>query len=108
MAIKVAFLLERFRRRRDKRGSSPSARQVALIVVSAGLAILVIRVASQRARSHTGGAEAEAQSEPADATSTPSSSNNDTGLANQNSLTDTVQREMARHNDASTAATRAD
>ena len=38
-AIKVAFLLEHLRRRR----SSPSLRQIALVVVSVGLAVLVIR-----------------------------------------------------------------
>ena len=58
MAIKVAFILERFRRRRSKGGSSPSLRQIALVVVSAGLAILVIRVVAQRARSHAAGQQA--------------------------------------------------
>ena len=124
MAIKVAFLLERFRRRRSKDGSSPSPRQIALVVVSAGLAILVIRVVSQRARSRGAGPHAESQPAAGEAASTPSTSDNDTGpndtgpandtgrnstgLANETSFTDTVQSEMARHDDASTTATGAD
>ncbi len=108
MTIKVAFLVERFRRRRNKGGSSPSLRQIALVVVSAGLAILVIRVASQRVRSRAAGASAETQPAAGEAASTPSISDNDTGLANESSLTDAVQSEMARHDDASTAATGAD
>lgn len=107
MSIKVAFLLERFRRRREKGGSSPSLRQIALVVVSAGLAILVIRVASERVRSH-GGTQAEKKPAAGEATSTPSSTRNDTGLANESSLTNAVQSEMARHDDASTAAKGAD
>jgi hypothetical protein len=108
MTIKVAFLLERFRRRREKGGSSPSLRQIALVVVSAGLAILVIRVASQRVRSHGAGAQAETQPAAGVAASTPPSTHNDTELANESSLTNAVQSEMARHDDASTAATGAD
>jgi hypothetical protein len=112
MAIKVAFLVERLRRRREKGGSSPSLRQIALVVVSAGLAILVIRVASQRVRSHGAGPQAETQPETqpaaAEPASTPASTDNDTGLANASSLTNAVQSEMARHDDASTAATGAD
>ena len=46
-AMKVVFLLGRWRHRRRRQRSSPSLRQIALVVVSAGLAILVIRVASQ-------------------------------------------------------------
>jgi hypothetical protein len=109
MAIKVAFLVERFRRRQSKEGSSsPSPRQIALVVVSAGLAILVVRVASQRVRSRGAGAQAETQPDNREASSTPSISDNDTGLANTSSLTDAVQSEMARRDDTSTAATGAD
>jgi cytoskeletal protein RodZ len=53
--MKVVFLLQRPRHRR----SSPSVRQIALVVVSGGLAILVIRVASQRFKSRAGGAEVQ-------------------------------------------------
>jgi hypothetical protein len=108
MALKVAFLLERVRRRRDNERSSPSVRQIALVVVSAGLAILVIRLAARRARSHAASTPAETQPAPGEATSMPSTSNNDTGLANESSLIDTVQSEMAHQDDASTAATGAD
>lgn len=108
MTIKIAFLVERFRRRRNKGGSSPSLRQVALVVVSAGLAILVIRVASQRVRSRAAGASAHTQPAAGEAASAPSISDDDAGLANESSLTDAVQSEMARHDDASTAATGAD
>jgi hypothetical protein len=108
MAMKVAFLVERLRRRRDKGESSPSPRQIALVVVSAGLAILVIGIAARRARSRAAGVQAETQAAAGEAGSTPSTSDNDTGLANESSLTDTVQSEMARHDDTSTAATGAD
>jgi hypothetical protein len=108
MAIKVAFLVERFRRRRDKGGSSPSVRQIALVAVSAGLAILVIRIASQRVRNRTAGVQADTEPAAGEAPSTPSISDNDTPLATESSLTDAVQSEMTRHDGTSTAATGAD
>jgi hypothetical protein len=108
MAIKVAFLVERFRRRRDKGGSSPSVRQIALVAVSAGLAIVVIRIASQRVRNRAGGEQADTQPATSQGPSTPSTSDNDTPLANESSLTDAVQSEMTRHDGTSTAATGAD
>lgn len=122
MAVKVAFLLERFRRRRGKDGSSPSLRQIALVVVSAGLAILVIRVASQRIRSRGAGAQAgtqggadaqaetqggadaqaETQSGAGEAPSTAWTSANEAGLANESSFTDAVQNQLSRRDDAPT------
>ena len=55
--VKIAFLVEQFRRRR----SSPSIRQIALVVVSGGLAIMVIRVLSRRKRQGAGVQEETAQ-----------------------------------------------
>ena len=57
-AIKVAVLLERIRARRSSpRRSSPSFRQIALVIVTGGLAIIVIRVAAQKAKRSPGVAE---------------------------------------------------
>jgi len=97
-AVKVAFLIERPRRRR----SSPSVRQIALVVVSGGVAIMVIRAVSRR---KGGSPVAQADTPGASATSTPG---HDTDLASESSLTDTVQSEMARHDDAPAPATGAD
>ncbi len=117
IAIKVAFLLDRFRRRRGKDGSSPSLRQIALVVVSAGLAILVIRVASQwvrhrgagaQAETQSAGAQADTQSGPGEVPSTTWTPANDAGLANESSFTDAVQSEISRHGDAPTRAAEAD
>jgi cobalamin synthase len=99
-AVKVAFLLERFRRRR----SSPSLRQIALVVVGAGFVILAIRALSRRKGGDTG-AEPGAQQSSGEVASTPPTPTDDGGLANESRLTDTVQSEMARHDDASTPTT---
>ena len=71
-AVKLAFLIERIRRRRKSRPvrSSPSVRQIALVVVSGGLAIVVIRVVSRR-KSHDAGTQADttpAETTPAETT----------------------------------------
>jgi len=100
MAIKVAFLLERLRRRR----SSPSLRQIALVVVSVGLAVVVIRAVSRR-KSRGAGAQAETQGTVGETASSPSTPGIDTGLADVSSLTDRVQSEMSRRDDAPTPAT---
>jgi hypothetical protein len=104
---KIVFLLERRRRRRKREKSSPSPRQIALIVVSAGLAILVIRVVSQRVRSRAASAPAEAndQSQGAMTDVAPS---NDAVTATESPLTDRVQSEMSRHDDAPAPATGTD
>ena len=60
--IKVMLFLERWRRRRER--SSPSLRQIALVVVSAGIAIVLIRGAARRAAKR-GGEGADAQAAPA-------------------------------------------
>ena len=52
-AVKVAVLIERIRARR----SSPSFRQIALVIVTGGLAIVVIRVVAGKAKSSPGVAE---------------------------------------------------
>jgi hypothetical protein len=108
IAAKVAFLLERRRRRRNKGGSSPSLRQIALIVVSAGLAILVIRVATQRMRSRSGSAPAASQEPAPEAPKTDAGPSNDSAPATESPLTDTIQTEMSRRDDAPTPATGAD
>jgi len=130
-AVKVAFLLERVRRQR----SSPSLRQIALVVVSAGLAILAIRVLSRR-KSGSAGAESataqpqtappaqpetaqpdtaqsetaqlETQDETREAPSSDTAPGNDNGLADESSLTDRVQSEISRRDDAPAPATEAD
>jgi cytoskeletal protein RodZ len=100
---KVAFLLERFRRRR----SSPSLRQIALVVVSVGLAVIAIRAASRR-KSRDASPQTEAQVTAGEAASNASTADNDTDLANESALTDRVQSEMSRHGDAPAPATGAD
>jgi hypothetical protein len=64
-AVKVVFLLERPRRRK---GSSPSLRQIALVVVSAGIVLVIVRAATHRGKSRAGEA----------AVSTPPDSDSDT------------------------------
>jgi len=91
-AVKVAFLLERLRRRPRRQSSSPSLRQIALVVVSAGIALVIVRVATQRGKSHAG--EAEAASPP------PQSERESEVPGNESPLTDTVQQEMFHRSDA--------
>jgi hypothetical protein len=139
--VKVAFLLERPRRR----PSSPSHRQIALVVVSAGLAIVVIRTLSRRkggsaaaepqtaqpqtaqpqtaqpqtappaqpetaqpdtAQSET--VQPETQDEARETPSSDTAPGNDNGLADESSLTDRVQSEISRRDDAPAPATEAD
>ena len=134
--IKVAFLIERWRRqRRRPQRSSPSLRQIALVVVSAGLAIIVIRVVLRRKGAGAGAetaqveiaqpetaqpdaaqadtaqpetAQAETQAAAGEAASTPPTPGDDTVTATESTLTDTVQSEMSRRDDASAPATGAD
>ncbi len=157
--IKLAFLLERWRRRgRRPQRSSPSLRQIALVVVSAGLAIMVIRVVLRRkgagaetaqvetaqaetaqadtaqaettqadtAQADTGQADtaqadtaqadtaqaetaqADTQAAAGEAASTPPTPGDDTVTATESTLTDTVQSEMSRRDDAPAPATGAD
>jgi cytoskeletal protein RodZ len=168
-SIKVALLLERWRRRgRQPQRSSPSLRQIALVVVSAGLAIMVIRVVLRRkgagaetapvetaqaetapvetaqaetaqadtaqaetaqadtaqaetaqadtaqaetAQADTAQAEtaqADTQAAAGEAASTPPTPGDDTVTATESTLTDTVQSEMSRRDDAPAPATGAD
>jgi hypothetical protein len=102
VAIKVAWLLERFRRPRNQR-SAPSIRQIALAVVSAGLAILAIRAVTRRVRT-TPDADAPTgtqNSETTEDASTEPSTGNDT-VAGEDALTDRVQNEMFGHSEAPT------
>ncbi len=102
VAIKVAWLLERFRRRRDE-PSQPSKRQIALAVVSAGLAILAIRALTRRVKTTpdadtpTGTQDGETRED----TSTEPATGNDT-VAGEDALTDRVQNEMFGQSEAST------
>jgi hypothetical protein len=121
-AIKVAFLLERLRRRRQPQRSSPSVRQIALVVVSAGFAIMVIRVVLRRKGSGAGAqadtaqadtaqaetAQAETQAAAGEAASAPPTPGDDTVTATESTLTDTVQSEMSRRDDARAPASGAD
>lgn len=94
--MKVVLLLHRPRSRR----SSPSVRQIALVVVSAGLAILVIRVATRRARSQTPATQPEPQDAAREAPATGETPGSDTVTASESPLTDRVQSEMSRQANA--------
>ncbi len=98
--IKLAWLIEPFRRRR----SSPSIRQIALTVVGVGLAIMVIRAVTGRVKSRGTGAPAGAQDAAQEPSSTEPATGNDT-VASESTLTDRVQSEMFRRSGAPAPAT---
>ena len=94
-AAKITFLLQRARRgrRRGRTRSSPSLRQIALVVVSGGIVVVIVRVATQRVKNRAG--EREAPSPP------PSESDgNPAAPVNESPLTDRVQDEMFHRSDA--------
>jgi len=99
-AVKVVFLLQRLRRHKGR--SSPSLRQIALVVVSGGIVLVIVRVATHRVKSRAG--EATARPAPAPETDTPSPPPRTEGDAappgNESPLTDTVQQEMFHRSDA--------
>jgi hypothetical protein len=99
--IKIAWLLERFRR---PRRSSPSVRQIALTVVSAGLAIMVIRAVTRLVGRRSAGADVGTQDQAPETTPTEPTPGNDT-VASEGALTDRVQSEMFRASDAPAPAT---
>ncbi len=89
--IRVMFLLERLRRRRER--SSPSLRQIALAVVSAGIAIVLIR-GVVRGTAKRGGEGAYARNAPSEP---PVHTTPGAGSA----FTERVRGEMFGHSDAS-------
>jgi hypothetical protein len=106
-AAKVAVLLERLRRRR----SSPSVRQIALVIVSGGLVIMLIRVATRKAKEHADGphvaagqdgAQDDTPDEAGESPAVPTTGRNDTVAGSERRLTDRVQQEMFRRADAPT------
>jgi hypothetical protein len=110
-AVKVALLIERIRTRR----SSPSFRQIALVVVTGGLAIMVIRVLARKAKSSPGVAGVavspddgqadspdDGQADSPDNDAPAATERNDTGTERR--FTDRVQHEMFRRADAPTQA----
>ncbi len=118
-AVKVAVLIERIRARR----SSPSFRQIALVIVTGGLAIVVIRVVAGKAKSSPGVAEVavspadgqadspedaqpgspdDGQADSPDNDAPAATERNDTGTERR--FTDRVQQEMSRRADAPTQA----
>jgi hypothetical protein len=122
---KVVFLLQRPRPRR-RQPSSPSFRQIALVVVSAGIILVIVRVAAARVKSRasevssptpsisgddtTPGGDTPAGSDtPAgnattagnDTTAGDANTRTDTAPGNENKLTDTVQKEMSHGSDGS-------
>jgi hypothetical protein len=113
-AVKVAVLLEMLRRRR----SSPSFRQIALVIVTGGLAITIIRIATRKAKSNSGGTGAASEdeahhtgpegergvSDDAVPEDSPTTGRSDTGTGNERRFTDRVQQEMFRRADAPTQA----
>jgi len=137
MKVVFRLKRRRRRRRQQQQRSSPSPRQITLVVVGAGLAILVIRVVSRRKGAGAGAHEETAQAETAlaetaqaetaqaetaqaetaqaetqagagEAASTPPTPGDDTVTATESTLTDTVQSEMSRRDDAAAPATGAD
>ncbi len=94
-AIKIVFLLQRLRRRR----SSPSLRQIALVVVSAGIVLVIVRVATHRGKSHAGAGEPASPPAPAPAPA-PASESDAPAAGNEGPLTDRVQDEMFHRSDA--------
>jgi len=112
-AIKVGFLLQRMRRRPQRKSSSPSVRQIALVVVSAGIVLVIVRVATHRGKSSAGdGATApssSSESSPSSESESESGSGSGSGSGsdreapvpgNESPLTDTVQQEMFHRSDA--------
>jgi hypothetical protein len=108
-AIKVGFLLERMRRRPQRKSSSPSIRQIALVVVSAGIVIVIVRVATHRGKRSAGEtapstSSSSSSSSPSSTSSSSESGNGSDGEApvpgNESPLTDTVQKEMFHRSDA--------
>ena len=100
--IKFAWLIERFRRRRR---SSPSIRQIALTVVGVGLAIMVIRAVTRRARAGDTGAPAGAQDAGPGGRLPPSPPPGNDTVASESTLTERVQSEMFRRSGAPAPAT---
>jgi hypothetical protein len=118
-AVKVAVLIERIRMRR----SSPSFRQIALVIVTGGLAILIIRAAARKAKSRPRAAEVTVSPDDAQADSpddaqtdapddaqadssgdgTPAATERN-GTGSERRFTDRVQQEMSRRADAPTQA----
>jgi hypothetical protein len=70
-------------------------RQIALAVVTAGIAIALIRALSRKAKSRAATTDEKAPEAPAE----PQNAGNDT-LAGERRLTDAVQREMFEQADA--------
>jgi hypothetical protein len=111
-AVKVVFLLERPRRRK---ASSPSLRQIALVVVSAGIVLVIVRAATHRGKSRAEQAAAtppDSDTGSDSATDTGSDSATDTGSdsatntgsetvpGNESPLVERVQDEMFHRSDA--------
>jgi hypothetical protein len=106
-AVKVVFLLQRLRRPRGR--SSPSIRQIALVVVSAGIVLVIVRVATHRGKSRAGADEATSapasapSPSPASAPSpspSPASEGDAAAPGNESPLADRVQDEMFHRSDA--------
>jgi hypothetical protein len=95
-AVKVVFLLERPRRRK---ASSPSLRQIALVVVSAGIVLVIVHAATHRGKSR---AEQAAATPPDSDTGSDSATDtgSDTVPANESPLAERVQDEMFHRSDA--------
>jgi len=89
-AAKIVFLLQRMRSRRSRSRSSPSLRQIALVVVSGGLVLVIVRVATQRVKNRAG----EAPSPPTAPVTGAAATGNESPLA------DRVQDEMFNRSDA--------
>ncbi|HTT28057.1 MAG TPA: hypothetical protein VMG37_06585 [Solirubrobacteraceae bacterium] len=108
-AIKVGFLLQRMRRRPQRKSSSPSVRQIALVVVSAGIVLVIVRVATHRGKSSAGDGATAPSSSSESSPSSESESESGSGSGsdreapvpgNESPLTDTVQQEMFHRSDA--------
>ncbi len=99
LTIKVMLFLERRRRSRRRGRSSPSLGQIALVVVSAGIAIVLIRGAARRAAKR-GGEGAGAQDAPAKPPDAPAKPPVQTTPGPDSAFTERVRGEMFGRSDA--------
>jgi len=92
--VRFALIVKRLRRRER---SYPSLRQIALVVVSAGLAILIIRGASRRVAAKRAGA-GSAAGETQDQAPAPEAPSEPPTPGGDDALTERVRTEMFESN----------
>jgi hypothetical protein len=90
--IRFALIVKGIRKRRQS--SSPSFRQIALVVVTAGLAIVIIRGASRRAAAAKRAHSADGQNQNQDQPPAPEPPSEPTTPGPEDALTERVRAEM--------------